>query len=231
MQTVYWFSQRLADVASGSAWLSADERVKEASFRFPKRRADWRLGRWTAKHALSRLHTGRAAPACGEGLALAEVRPTPSGAPEAFWDGERLAWSLSISHSADRAIVAVAKAATALGCDIEQVEPRSAAFIDDYFTSFERRAFTAARSHEVLSTLYWSAKESVLKALGEGLRLPLVGLTVESADAAVAGTGWGTFRVLEERERRRFFGFWRREHGSILTIASARASGAPVALS
>ena len=60
-----------------------------------------------------------------------------------------------------------------MGCDLEMIEPRSDAFVADYFTVEEQalvaRASAADRSR--LLALLWSAKESALKALRAGLRL------------------------------------------------------------
>ena len=48
---VYWLEQSDGDVPVGDGWLSAGERATLDRLRIPKRRADWRLGRWTAKCA------------------------------------------------------------------------------------------------------------------------------------------------------------------------------------
>ncbi len=80
---VYWLEQTAADVPSEKEWLSARELAQENSLRFPKRRADWLLGRWTAKRALA---------ACLElppeysSLVKLELRSLPSGAPEVFFE-------------------------------------------------------------------------------------------------------------------------------------------------
>lgn len=50
---VYWLEHRAEDVPPMDDWLSAGETVSLNGFRFAKRRADWRLGRWTAKHAVA----------------------------------------------------------------------------------------------------------------------------------------------------------------------------------
>jgi 4'-phosphopantetheinyl transferase EntD len=222
MPTVYWSSQRLGDVPAGSAWLSEAERALEAGFRVPKRRSDWRLGRWAAKRALTCLQASNPAEGCRlEDLARAEVRPTAAGVPEAFWDGARLPWALSISHSGGRALVAVGPTEHALGCDIEGVELRSAAFLEDCFTSAELDTIAASAAPELLSTLCWSAKESALKALGVGLRLPLQGLAVDVTGAAAAPRGWRPIQVVEREGGRRLAGHWRCDAGSVLTIVAA----------
>ena len=50
---VYWLEQVEGDVPPNDDWLSASEAACLARLRFAKRRADWRLGRWTAKCAVS----------------------------------------------------------------------------------------------------------------------------------------------------------------------------------
>jgi 4'-phosphopantetheinyl transferase len=68
---------------------------------------------------------------------------------------------------------AVALAQASLGCDLEMVEPRSSAFVGDYFTANEQALVERELVEErpLLITLLWSAKESALKALHQGLRL------------------------------------------------------------
>jgi len=166
---VYWLEQNSSDVPVGDAWLSGSERACQEDLRIPKRRADWRLGRWTAKAALSAyLHRARD----GQALAGLELRPAPSGAPEAFLDGRPAPVALSLSHRGGMGFCALADGAVEVGCDLEMVEPRSPAFLADFFTDDERAlvARTPAGQRDLLVTLLWSAKESALKALGCGLR-------------------------------------------------------------
>ena len=228
MAQVYWLGQRLADVPPGSAWLSEAEREAEARLRVPKRRLDWRLGRWTAKLALLRL---RALGGDGLGeLAALEIRAAPSGVPRAFRDGVRVPWTVSISHSRGRAIVAVRPDASAVGCDIEAVEPRGQAFLEDSFTLAERDAIAASPAPELWATLYWSAKESAMKVLGEGLRLPLASFAVASLGERTTGTGWRSLELLERRSARRFAGYWRSDHDCVLAILGAAPFAEPVPL-
>jgi 4'-phosphopantetheinyl transferase len=60
-----WLSQGMADAPVDDAWLSPREAAWVARMRFPKRRSEFRLGRWTAKRALA-LYLGR------------EARPSPA---------------------------------------------------------------------------------------------------------------------------------------------------------
>jgi hypothetical protein len=49
---VSWLEQTQADVPGADDWLSASEAILLNDRRIAKCRADWRLGRWTAKRAL-----------------------------------------------------------------------------------------------------------------------------------------------------------------------------------
>ena len=48
-----WLSQGMADAPVDDAWLSPRKAAWVARMRFPKRRSEFRLGRWTAKRALT----------------------------------------------------------------------------------------------------------------------------------------------------------------------------------
>jgi len=169
----------LEEEAPPSPWLlsvlSPAERATLAGKRYPKRRREWLLGRWTAKHLLRH--------ACPEyaSLPLSEITVgnDPDGAPYLAVEGHgRLALSLSISHRNDHAFCAllspssfVPAAQTVVGADIERVEPRDPAFVHDFFTAREaEHVWTAPDAlRDTLVTVIWSAKEAVLKALHLGL--------------------------------------------------------------
>jgi 4'-phosphopantetheinyl transferase len=167
---VYWLQQTQADVPLENDWLSPSEATFLSGMRFAKRRADWRLGRWTAKCATAAYLN---LPPDPETLAEIEIRSSPSGAPEIFWLNHLAPAAISLSHRDSTALCAIAPLGTDLGCDLEMIERHSDAFIADYFTAEEQaliaRASAALRPR--LVTLIWSAKESALKALRVGLRL------------------------------------------------------------
>jgi len=225
---VYWVEQTAADVPPENDWLSAAEVARLDLMRFPKRRTDWRLGRWTAKRALSAYWN---VPGDRDTLAGIELRPAPSGAPDVFRGERRAAVTLSLSHRGGRAVCALAGPGVALGCDLEMVEPHSAAFAADYFT-LEEQAWVArapASDHSRLLTLLWSGKESVLKALRLGLRMDTRCLTVGPVD------GWAenpasTWRRLDVRgmDGRIFCGWWRSGADFVRTLVGAPAPAAPI---
>ena len=221
---IYWLEQSDSDVPLGDQWLSGSERARLDRLPIPKRRADWRLGRWTAKCAVAGYLN---LPRDPEALTGVEVRPAPSGAPEVFLHGRPAPVVLSLSHSRGTGFCAIALRGAQMGCDLETVEPRSPAFLADYFTDEEQRLVAQtppARQDQVL-TLLWSAKESVLKALGCGLRLD-----TRSVNAAPAGL----LQTCGEEWRRvsaahisggTFYGWWRESRDLVWTVVAGCDSG------
>jgi 4'-phosphopantetheinyl transferase len=226
---IYWLARYGTGVPPDDAWLSGRERTVLACLRIPKRRADWRLGRWTAKLAIA-AHR-RLAPLT-ETLAAIEVRPASSGAPAAFVHGEPAGLALSLSHSHGIGFCALAAAGTALGCDVERVEPRSPAFLADFFTTAEQefieRAPTADRPR--VSTLLWSAKESALKALECGLRADTRSVAALPDLSAVLPAGEWRGLITRLCEGRVFHGWWRECGGSVFTLLGSPPPEEPIAL-
>lgn len=169
---------RAEDVPAGDRWLSPVERSVEAKLRWPKRRSDWRLGRWVAKRAVIAC-----LPDKGIEPPDVEILAQESGAPAArvLAGPVMVPVSVSISHSDGVGLAAAAVGDVALGCDVERVELRTERFVADYFTAAERErvARTAPVDRPTLVTLIWSAKEAALKVLGEGMRLDARAVSVE----------------------------------------------------
>jgi len=243
---VYWLEQGEADVARNDDWFSAGEKACLDAKRFPKRRADWRLGRWTAKRALA-VYLDR--PGDLPSLAHIEICPAPTGAPEAFLADQPAGVTISLSHREGTALCAIAAPDAQLGCDLERVEPRSEAFVADYFTDEEQALIAGlpATDRPQLLALLWSAKESVLKALHEGLRRDTRSVTVSLGGPAegseVGGTprggpalslpqdeaGWHPLHV-RSTDGQLFHGWWRQTGGLLRTVVSAPPPTMPIAL-
>ncbi|HYW38660.1 MAG TPA: 4'-phosphopantetheinyl transferase superfamily protein, partial [Terriglobales bacterium] len=225
---VYWLEQSEADVPAENDWLSANEAVCLDGMRFAKRRADWRLGRWTAKRTLSVYLD---VPAHLQTFKKIEIRPAPSGAPEAFFVNQPAAVTISISHRAGIAACAVAMSGVKMGCDLEMVEPRSDAFVADYFTLEEQAlvARASAADRPRLLALLWSGKESALKALHEGLRLDTRSVIVSPGNAAFDLHGWSPMEV-RHTDRRIFHGWWQHADGIVRTLVAAPPPNPPIRL-
>ncbi|MDP9240978.1 MAG: 4'-phosphopantetheinyl transferase superfamily protein [Actinomycetota bacterium] len=122
---------------------------------------------------------------------------------------------LSVSHSGDWVVVAACRSG-AVGVDVERISPT----VDH--TGVARIAFAAAEATYLAGlppdaraaafTRYWTRKEAVAKALGEGLRTPLSAIEVSAPDQPAAVVAWsgrperlGTVRLhdLTDDERHR----------------------------
>lgn len=207
----------------GLAWLSPDERVRLASFRFAKRRQEWLLGRWTAKQTL--LTYSGYLPGNRATTEVA-VRSASSGEPRIFVEGEELSVSVSLSHRAGAALCSMVESGR-VGCDLEWVEDRSPAFVEDYFGPAERRLIRAGDSRygAVMANVLWSAKESALKVLGLGLRLDARRLEVQPGGPCTER--WEPFRIHDETGNRVFDGWWRWLETWVLTVVAVPSTPAP----
>jgi 4'-phosphopantetheinyl transferase len=216
---VCWLEQSASDVPSGDWWLSEGERARLNGLQIPKRRADWRLGRWTAKQAAA-LYLNL--PRTERVLAGIELRPAPSGSPEVFLHGRAAPMQLSLSHSLGVGLCVVAPAGAELGCDVETVEPRCPVFLVDYFTDEERElvARTPVDRRDQVVTLLWSVKESALKALGCGLRSDTRSVNVAPADfLQTHGDNWVPVSAAHVSGKN-FFGWWRASRDLVRTIVA-----------
>jgi len=217
---IYWLTQHLGDVPRHNQWLSPSERVVLSGLTIVKRRAEWRLGRWTAKLALQKLVRSLST-GCHADI---EVRAADSGAPAVFIDDKPLAVSISISHSRGVGLCAVCHGRFEVGCDAELIEPRSDAFLSDYLSKKEHKAIgrAAPADRALMATLTWSAKESVLKALRQGLRRDTRTIVVDMG-AGDRRDGWTSLTAACVDTGQTFDGWWRRANGHVYTVASTNA--------
>jgi 4'-phosphopantetheinyl transferase len=107
-----------------------------------------------------------------------------------------------------------------LGCDLELIEPRSEAFVADYFTEEEQEFIAAASSSDRLRmvALLWSAKESALKTLREGLRLDTRSVVVHLDCSLGDFDGWSRLHV--SHDGRMFPGWWLYSGHFVRTVVS-----------
>jgi 4'-phosphopantetheinyl transferase len=225
---VYWLEQTEVDVPGENDWLSAKEHMFLDRLRFVYRRADWRLGRWTAKQAVAAFFNLPYSPAA---LARVEIVPAASGAPEVFLDNKLAAVTMSLSHRNHRAICFLGPPTMELGCDLERIEPRTDAFLSDYFTT-EEQAFLAAPSipdRPRLVALFWSAKESALKALHSGLRLDTRSVIVSPVDLTCGLNGWCPLLV-RYAGGQIFHGWWQIADDMVRTVVSSPPPARPILL-
>jgi len=213
----------MADAPGDDAWLSPREAAWVARMRFPKRRTEFRLGRWTAKKALA-LYLGRdaSAPALGS----IEIDRAPDGAPLPLVEGRPADAYLTMTDRADQAVCLVGPPGTALGCDLELVEARSHAFVADFLTPAEQALVAAAgEERDLVANLVWCGKESALKVLRTGLRRDTRSVEVSfPGGAEVAGWAPMSVRAVEGAV---FPGWWRRFGAFVLTLAATEPFAPP----
>jgi 4'-phosphopantetheinyl transferase len=99
----------------------------------------------------------------------------------------------SLSSSRNYAAFAFGRGCS-IGVDIEEVReiPEMAGIVAQHFTPREKTAMHTSPADFRLNTFYryWTRKEAVLKAQGEGLLLPL-----DSVDVSAEGEGFQPFKV------------------------------------
>ncbi|HZP64572.1 MAG TPA: 4'-phosphopantetheinyl transferase superfamily protein [Terriglobales bacterium] len=218
---IYWLEQTAIDVPLANNWLGDRELDRLSDMRILKRRTDWRLGRWAAKNAVA-IVWGFGNDSAS--LARIEILATASGAPAVFVDDVPVTTTISLTHREGLAACALALDRIALGCDLEAIEPHSAAFIRDYFTETEQE-FIRDGDSGLLATLLWSAKESALKALRVGLTADTRSVVISidnnrSLTEAKAGVRlWHSLRVQDPCQRT-LRGFWQADEKFVRTLVA-----------
>jgi 4'-phosphopantetheinyl transferase len=209
--------QTQAQIPENNNWLSEEERKVCARFRVAKRRNDWLLGRWTAKQAIVSFQ-----PDTYSTLSSLEIRAAQDGAPEPFFGGKPAPVNISISHSKDRALCALAPGDVPVGCDLEWIEPREANFAADYFTREEMSFVRKAPVERALAeTLIWSAKETTLKILRKGLTRDTRSVLIR-AECSGSPKSWKSWAGECLESLRVFHGWWRAADGFVYTLALDR---------
>lgn len=213
------------------AWLSGEELSLLPATAVPKRRSEFRLGRFTAKTLLDDLladlpDRGALGRAAWQRL---EILPSPDGDPRARLDETPLACRVSISHAHGRALVAAWFDGDELGCDIELVEARSPELVETFFTETEARAWRDAPAHDrdALATLIWSAKESALKARRIGLGRDTRDVPVHIDDLPPRGGEWCRIEIGLGDGGPGLSGWAALRDGYALTLATAPRCEAP----
>jgi 4'-phosphopantetheinyl transferase len=231
MLTVHLLTQHASEVPDRDGWLSASEQEVLARYRAPKRRRDWRLGRWTGKAAL--LGAG----VFGEGTAWDDrvraritIRANEAGAPCVLVDDKSSGWVVSLTHTGEHGLAAAGQQPASIGCDMEVIGRRGEEFVLDYFTGSERALVDTfgGDDRSTVVTLIWSAKESAVKALGVGLRLDTRDVHVGPVVGHPPFSAWSALVV--QTPGRRFEGWWRTSQERVLTMVSDPAPGVPIDL-
>jgi 4'-phosphopantetheinyl transferase len=217
---MWWLAQGEHQVPEGVAWLSPRERSALAGIRFRKRHVEFLTRRWTAKRALATVLRRELSTAA---LAGVEIVHQPGGAPCVRVDGRTADIDVSLSDRAGWAVCLIGPPggdSGPLGIDLEIVEPRSDAFVEDFFTASERahvQRLPVRQARDEAANLIWSAKEAALKVLKVGLRADTRDVAVDLAGDR-RPDGWAPFKATG-RDGASFPGWWRRDGVFLLTIA------------
>jgi 4'-phosphopantetheinyl transferase len=213
---VHWLTQKRQQVPDSLYWLHPDEKEHYSQFRFTKKQQDWLLGRWTAKQVLIRYLRESKPEISMNDVA---ILPATDGAPEVFYKGEPIKEIISLSHSNGVGFCVIGPSGIKLGCDLELIEPRSPAFIKDYFTGDERFIIHNTKKEEIplMANLIWSAKESVLKALRTGLSMDTRQVHIDCSPINEQGI-WNAFRIEVSNSDQRFYGCWLKKSGFVYTM-------------
>lgn len=153
--------------AGGELVVSPHESALLGPRSVPKRREDFVRGRWLAKQLL-------AAARPGSRPADYVILPDPMGAPVVH-DAtlNPLPVSLSISHTQGLAAAALCDSPSRAGVDIERPIEKPESIVGEYFTGEELRlcAGLSGAALQTRAALIWSVKETLMKVLGQGLRI------------------------------------------------------------
>jgi len=226
--TIYCLLVEASQVSPGksSEFLSPAELQKLSFLRFPKRRSEWLLGRWTAKSLVQNLPGYRR-----YSLDQIEICNMPAGAPQIHLpEGKVSRNCLSISHRDCLAFCALATGpGSKIGADLEKIEPRAGNFALDYFTTAEQMLVDSypVETRDILTTLIWSAKEAMLKALGVGLRWDTRQVEIREIKGLDAPSGeWQKIRAITVLKDHYWSVNWQRRGDYILTLAGLNAKPA-----
>lgn len=226
---IQWLVQtatEYSDLARGIAppgLLHPVEQRRLAELKLSKRRSEWLIGRWTAKHLLQ---------ACLERdlklrlpLNAIGIYNDARGAPVAMADGGSriVEWAISISHSHEHGFsAALPDTSIGLGADIEHIELRDWRFVEDYFTpdEIDRVRVAPIERRETFITAIWSAKEAALKALRLGLTIDTRRVHCAIDPRRYSDHDWLEFSITCASSYTAILrGWWRMWEDSVLTVA------------
>ena len=208
--------------------MSTVEAEKYASLKTEKRRRDWLLGRWTAKHLVQKVLNEHGQPVSLDQLA---IRNRDTGEPYlqilSNFEDQAFPFTISISHSASHAVCAVTERPFwPIGIDLEKIETRGDSFTQDYFTNDEQQLVRQAmpEMRDTLVTAIWSAKEAGLKALHLGLRADTRTVNCLIQPERIRPLSWTPFTIQLDSQRLgnvpRLAGWWRTIDDFVLTMAA-----------
>ena len=169
-----------AEIEDLTAWLSSTERARALRFGTEALRE-----RWIAGRATLRLLLGNA---LGIAPAVVEIRRGVRGRPELADSGAGI--DFNVSHTRGVALIGIAQglpAATRIGVDIERLDREVGVdrLARKFLTATERASLADLDLHQRRERFvrYWTCKEAMSKATGDGLIAPFGRLDVELSES------------------------------------------------
>ena len=188
-----WFGSIDRYAGKMNAYLSliSDEEISRSkSFKFPRDRISFIIRHGLLRQKLSEL--------CQLDLRNIDIRTDPNGKPYLANQAGPSGVCFNISHSGDAFAFAFSWIGS-IGIDIEIIKPipDMQAIMDRHFTSAEKESILAIPSEQQTREFfkYWTRKEAVLKASGDGLSLPL-----EKVDTTVNPVTLGASEIKAEKD-------------------------------
>ncbi|MEK6985341.1 MAG: SDR family NAD(P)-dependent oxidoreductase [Candidatus Thermoplasmatota archaeon] len=194
---------RVESKACEPANFSLEESRIHGAFPVAKRADEWRAGRLAAKQVAVDTHPGTS-------LRDFEVRGDDKGKPRLFLEGSDTGLQLSITHRDGLALAALSDAP--IGIDLETVEERPQAFLEEAFSVNELRHLLSAADAKAEVACMWAAKEAALKRAGVGLKADL-----RAHQVIPDGSGGATVEGPTGRVGVRFFML----DGKVLAVSAA----------
>ena len=196
----------------------ARERAEYSQLKVPKRKVEWAASRLAVKQLISASDRDLAQ----YQFSQIQILKEPSGAPYIEIDGRmRLPGWASLSHSRGHALVAYSPDDIRFGVDLEYIESRSMDFARDFFTEKEAQLVISGdpKKNMIITTIIWSAKEAVLKAIVKGLRVDTKMIEISLTPDSIDDTDWSILELNSPKipiTSPRLM--WRREGDFIQTI-------------
>lgn len=183
MVTIYYaFVNTLLEnksVTYGDAQLPVEISSRIAAYNSPKERAL----RIAGKRLLGLLlddHVPR------HSLTLENLAYDEWGKP--YFPGNKIKFSMA--HSGTLAICALADNSQSIGIDVEEIKPVRLADVEDYLTIQERAHLNQVPDPKSSFYEFWTRKEAILKASGNGVGIPFAQVEVLNNPSILNAQNW-----------------------------------------